>query len=87
MVPLLNKAAPEGTLTTLFQSLKQIPDLKNLADAKQKYQLKHWLGRDLNRGAVENIILRVPQKLKQHILEDYTTMYLAKKNVASAAVR
>ncbi|KAE9040214.1 hypothetical protein PR003_g7418 [Phytophthora rubi] len=40
---LLRTKVPEAKLATVFQALKEIPDLKSLGEKMQNYQLKLWV--------------------------------------------
>ncbi|KAE9282632.1 hypothetical protein PR003_g27354 [Phytophthora rubi] len=53
---LLLTKVPEAKLATVFQSLKQIPDLKTLAESMQNYQLKLWVSRHETPDSVTKIL-------------------------------
>lgn len=89
---LLLKAAQESNLATLFQSLKQIPDVKSLAETMQKYQFKRWI--DLGNNPVSIVkLLGIPNRARlatEHdsrydILMKFTKMYQAEKKLVRSA--
>lgn len=73
---------PESELATLFQSLKQIPDVKNLAETMQNYQFRLWISqreKPDNIAAVLGIPNGTPIKTeadsRYEILKDFTAMF------------
>ncbi|KAE9287644.1 hypothetical protein PF008_g26350 [Phytophthora fragariae] len=78
---LLRSKVPEAKLATVFQALKEIPDLKSLAESMQNYQLKHWVSQGetpvsvakmLNLPHTSPLIERGPS---YDILSAFTKMY------------
>lgn len=79
---LLRSKVPEDKLAITFESLKQIPDLKSLAETMQKYQFKRWIDRkespaSIRRllGAPQSTALTTKRGPKDAILSAFTKIY------------
>ncbi|KAE8972461.1 hypothetical protein PR001_g26602 [Phytophthora rubi] len=78
---LLKTEVPEAKLATVFESLKQIPDLKTLAETMQNYQLKLWVSRGETPVTVaRKLDIPHPSPLNERgpnddILSAFTAMY------------
>ncbi|OWZ09253.1 Avirulence (Avh) protein [Phytophthora megakarya] len=73
----------EAKRAILFQSLKEIPDVKNLATIMQNYQFKLWIGRGETPGTVANIMgisyrkpLNTEFNPSYKVLEDFTKEFI-----------
>ncbi|KAE8879062.1 hypothetical protein PF005_g26857 [Phytophthora fragariae] len=78
---LLRSKVPEAKLATVFQALKEIPDLKSLGETMQNYQLKHWVSRGETPVSVAKM-LNLPHTsplaergANDDILSAFTTMF------------
>ncbi|OWZ24258.1 Avirulence (Avh) protein [Phytophthora megakarya] len=83
----------EAKRTLLFQSLKEIPDVKDLATIMQNYQFKLWI----DRGEIPDTVakmMRIPKSKPLNtefnpsykILEDFTKEFTGKKLTRSTTM-
>ncbi|OWZ15052.1 Avirulence (Avh) protein [Phytophthora megakarya] len=84
----------EAKRALLFQSLKEIPDVKDLATIMQNYQFKLWIDRGEIPGTVATM-MRIPKSKPLNtefnpsykILEDFTKEFTGKKLTRSTTMR
>ncbi|GMF56179.1 unnamed protein product [Phytophthora fragariaefolia] len=77
---LLRTKVPEEKLAVVFESLKQIPDVKSLAETMQQYQFRLWIDRKETPASIGNLLgirvaLRTERGPKDDILSSFTKMY------------
>ncbi|GMF33549.1 unnamed protein product [Phytophthora fragariaefolia] len=85
MYTLLRTKVPDEKLAIVFESMKQIPDLKSLAETMQKYQLQLWIDRGETPisirkmlGIPHSVALTTEQGPKDEILSLFTKMYTSR---------
>ncbi|EGZ09502.1 hypothetical protein PHYSODRAFT_288434 [Phytophthora sojae] len=93
---LLRSKVPEEKLALALESLKQIPDVKNLAETVQNYQLKLWVDRKETRTSIAKL-LGIPHSPtmvtergpKDEILSHFSNILLGseKKLTRSTSIR
>ncbi|EGZ27011.1 hypothetical protein PHYSODRAFT_284043 [Phytophthora sojae] len=79
---LLRSKVPEDKLAITFESLKQIPDVRNLAETMQNYQLKLWIDQKETPTSIRRLLgiphstaLKTERGRKDEILSTFIKMY------------
>ncbi|EGZ14932.1 hypothetical protein PHYSODRAFT_250186 [Phytophthora sojae] len=79
---LLSTKVPEEKLALVFESLKQIPDLKSLAETMQNYQIRLWVSSREDPSSIRTLlgvphssIMTAERGPRDDIIDAFTKIY------------